>query len=571
MSELGFEQREREARARDEESRGENPAYAEKKRLGDAFADPNAMDDTKLGNAFTEANSSRKQKHELHLKQKLQPKGTRKYLVSFLVAVLVLFALVFVLGILPRLRRDKENSERAQREKDRVPTVEVVKIKAEPGGAGLTIPGTTTPMTEAFVYARANGYLKRRLVDIGDHVKKGQLLAVIDAPDLDQQVDQAREQVRQAEAQVAQQQTQLALNKITWDRYRVLVAKGVLARQEGDQREADYLAQQANVAAAERNVQAYQANLRRVIALQSYEQVRAPFDGVVTARNVDVGALISAAGSSSGGSAGPSQAGPSAGQQGGALTNSAGSSGSAPTASSPSGGGDGSGAGALFSIAQVERLRILISVPEGYASAVAPGQHTLLHFQEFPKQEFHGDVTRTAASIDQNTRTLLTEVQVDNRAGHLMAGMYAVVTFAESGGRGGSGPVTIPGDALVVRENNTVVAVVEDGKIRMQPVEIGRDFGAAMEIVNGLKVGDVIATTITDDVTDGAKVQTKESKSETQSAGQQAPAATKALPGGSSQYGDQSLTDQNQQGQGSQKKPGGQGGKKPASGSGSKP
>ena len=334
MADAGFEQRERERKAREQQRLGQgfergpvdpegrelgsefervesgdgprlggdfsDSSYADDRKLANSFADPNSDDDTKLGKAFEETESSRKKKHELHLKEKLQPKGNRKILVWFVIGVVALFALVFIFSLIPRLRRDKENNKRADQEKNQEPTVEVETVKRAPGG-GLTVPGTTTPLTEAFVYARANGYLKRRYVDIGDHVKKNQLLAVIDAPDLDQQVDQAREQVRQAEAQVAQQRTQLALNKVTFDRYRVLVAKGVFSRQDGDQREANYLAQEANVAAAERNVQAYQANLRRVIALQSYEQVRAPFDGVVTARNVDVGALISAAGSASGG------------------------------------------------------------------------------------------------------------------------------------------------------------------------------------------------------------------------------------------------------------------------------
>ena len=204
-------------------------------------------------------------------------------------------------------------------------------------------------------------------------------------------------------------------------------------------------------------------------------------------------------------------------------------------------------------------MRILISVPEGYAAAVKPGQHALLHFQEYPNTDFYGDVTRTAASIDQNTRTMLTEVQVDNHAGHLMAGMYSVVTFDAAGG---PGPVTIPGDSIVVRDNQTMVAVVADGKVTMRAVEIGRDFGSAVEIVGGLKEGDVIATSVTDEVTQGAKVQAKQAKASTQDAAKEAPAATKAPPGGSTQYGDQTISDTGLQGQANQKK--GQAGQKKA-------
>ncbi len=163
----------------------------------------------------------------------------------------------------------------------------------------LTVPGTTAPLTEAYLYARANGYLSKRYVDIGDHVKKGQLLALIDAPDLDEQVDQARQQLHQAEAQLVQQQAQLALAKVTWERWRVLVIKGVFSRQDGDQREANYNAQVAVVASEERNVESYRANLRRVVALQSYERITAPFDGVITQRNADVGALVGSSGAAS--------------------------------------------------------------------------------------------------------------------------------------------------------------------------------------------------------------------------------------------------------------------------------
>jgi len=508
----------------------------EKQGLGDAFADPNSLDDSKVGKSFEEANSSRKRKHELHLKEKLEPKGNRKIVLWVIIALVVVFGVVFVLAMIPRYERDRENDKKAQEAKDKVPVVIVETVKHDDHSGGLVLPGTTTPLTQAYVFARANGYLKSRFVDIGDHVRNGQLLAVIDSPDLDAQVSQAREQVRQAESQVAQQKTQLTLTKLTWDRWHVLVQKGVFARQDGDQKEADYLAAEANVAAAERNAQAFHANLARVVSLQAYEQVRSPFDGVITARNVDVGALISTAGATSGGATGPSGLG---------GANTGGSSGNSPTAGTATGGGDSSGAGALFSVAQVQRLRVLVAVPDSYASVVKPGQKTVMHFQEFPKQDFPADVTRTAGSIDQNTRTLLTEVQVDNRDGKLLSGMYAVVTFA---GAGGAGPIMIPGDAIVVRQNTTQVAVIKDGTVRMQTVEIGRDFGEAVEIVRGLNDGDVIATNVTDEVHEGAKVEAKE-KPATKKA---VAAAVNTPPGGFSQYGDQSITDQNLQGQANQ-------------------
>ncbi len=545
-----------------------HPEVVEQRRLGESFADPNSMDDQKLGESFEETNSRGKKKQRKPEKPKQS--GSLRILYWILAGVVVLFLLIFFIGFLPRHTRNKENSKKAEQQRNEVPVVEVQKVERAKDASGLVIPGTTTPLVEAFVYARANGYLKKRYVDIGDHVRKGQVLALIDSPDLDQQVDQAREQLRQAEAQKAQQDTQLALTRITVERWRVLVLKGVFSRQDGDQREADYQAQLANVAAAERNVEAFRANLRRVIALQSYERVTSPFDGVITSRNVDVGALISAQGSAGamGASTPSTQTGGSAGA---GTANSSGSSGSAPTAATPSSSDAGSG-GALFSVAQADRLRILVSVPEGYASSVRTGGKATVHFQEFPKSEFHGNVTRTAASIDQNTRTLLTEVQVDNHDGHLLTGMYAVVTF---NALGGPGPITVSGDAIAVRQDRNVVAIVRNNTVHIQPIEVGRDYGPAVEILNGLQEGDLIAASFTDDVKDGLKIQPKESKTSGEAGAPRSGPSQSAPPGGSTQYGNPSVTDANMQGQiGKQGNSGGQkkgGGNQQKSSGGSKP
>lgn len=522
----------------------------DERRLADSFADPNATDDQKLGNSFVEMNSSAKKKH--HAPHLPKTPVNKRILFFFILAVVIVFLLVFFVGYLPRHSRNKEIEQKADAQKNATPVVQVQQVKRAQNAGGLVVPGTTTPLVEAYVYARANGYITKRLVDIGDKVHKGQLLAIIDSPDLDQQVDQAREQVRQAESQLAQQKAQLALATVTVQRYRVLVAKGVFSRQDGDQRETDYQGQIANVAAAERNVEAFKANLRRTIALQQYERVTAPFDGVITQRNFDIGALVSAAGSANGSGSGAPQ-GQVTGSAAGA-TNTAGTSGNAPTAASPStGGGQG---GALFSVANVQRLRILVSVPEGYAPSVFTGQHAKVYMQELPNESFYGDVTRTASSIDQNTRTLLTEVQVDNRAGKLLSGMYAVVTFDAIQG---PGSILIPGDAVAIRKDKSVVAVVADGKVHMQPVEIGRDYGPSIEIVGGIKEGDLIVTEITDDVADGVKVKTKSNAGPGENADAKGSINQAAPPGGPSAYGNQAITDQNmvgQQAKGNQKKPG---------------
>ena len=519
-----------------------DPNYADEHTLAASFADPNSIDDIKLGKSFEQTNSSAKKHHRPVAETVSAPfrkPGSKKVLGLTVAALLVIFLLVLFLGWIPRHTRNHEAEQKASQERE-APEVDVVKVGRSKDETGLTVPGTTTPLTEASVYARANGYLKARYVDIGDHVKKGQLLALIDAPDLDQQVDQAREQVRQAEAQFAQQQTQLALTKVTVDRFRALVERGVFARQDGDQREADYQAQRANVASAERNVEAFRANLRRVIALQSYERVTAPFDGIVTQRNVDVGALISAGGSGQG--AMTPMAPPTGGTNTGAAANTGGASGSGPSAVTPQ--NSGNNGGPLFAIAQVDRLRILVSVPEGYVGAIRKGAPALLHFQEYPTAAFSGMVTRTADSIDQNTRTMLTEIQVGNKDGKLLNGMYAVASFAST--MAGEGPITISGDAIAVRNGRNVVGVVRDGVVHVVPVEVGRDFGAAIEILGGLQVGDMVTQTFTDDVVEGQKV---DAKMQQPTAGQSGTAtAQNQPPGGSTQYGDQAITDRNMQG-----------------------
>lgn len=539
-----------------------DPTLADRHRLGESFADPNSLDDTKVGDSFVDANSTPK-----HVKQRRREAedGARKpanYRIFFLVCliVLILFLVAFFAGFLPRHERTKQLAQQARTEQSATPTVDALRVGKAPAGAPLVVPGTTTPLTEAFIYARANGYLKRRLVDLGDRVHRGQLLAIIDSPDLDQQVDQAREQLRQAESQLTQQQAQLALARVTVERYRVLVAKGVFSRQDGDTQETNFNAQIANVAAAQRNVDAFRANLAHEISLQSYERVTSPFEGVITQRNVDLGSLISAQGTGSSGSVPTGQSTP--GQTSAGSANTAGTTGSAPTASTPStGGGQG---GPLFAVAQVDRLRILVSVPEGYASSIHPGQNATLRFQEFPSAQFSGLVTRTASSIDQNTRTLLTEVQVDNRKGQLLNGMYTVVTFAPA--VSGQGPITISGDAVAVRNGLNVVGVIRgDGTVHIQPIDVGRDFGPVIEVLGGLKSGDLIASNVSDDIVEGAKVNAHVAQQKSQAA-PAAPQAQNQPVGGSTQYGDQSVTDANMQGVngGGGQKAGGKPGSKPA-------
>jgi multidrug efflux pump subunit AcrA (membrane-fusion protein) len=527
------------------------PEESDPKSVGEQFADPNSGDDRRLGKGFEETNSSRR-KHAPPLKERIHWPENRKPLYWFLIAFVILVVVALLAGGLPRLFRTRDIDQRSKEEKSAKPVVEVMKVVQPKDQAGLAVPGTTIPLTQAYVYARANGYLKRRFVDIGDRVKKDQLLAIIDAPDLDAQVSQARQQVFQAERQLDQQKSQLALNTVTVQRYRVLVAKGVFSRQDGDTQEANYASQVANVQAAQRNVDAFNANLQHQLALQSYEQVRAPFAGVITERDVDEGALISAAGASSGQS-GPAPQGQNStagGTTQAGASNNAGSSGSGPT-SAVSAQSPGQG-GPLFGISQVQRLRILVSVPEGYAPAIHVGLKAPIEVQEYQGAPLFAEVTRTANSIDANTRTMLTELQIDNSAGKLISGMYVVVTFPPAVGV--QAPLVINGDAIAIRGNTSKVATVVDGKIHWVPVTIGRDFGSETEIVNGLKAGDIIVTDVTDEVVEGAEVEMHTTKG----AEQQSPAPKQSVPlGGSTQYGNANITDQNLQGEQGQQNQGG--------------
>ena len=536
-----------------------DPNYADEQRLGRSFADPNSGDDIRLGNSFAETNFSGKH-HKTPLTERVHKPSSWKP-VLIVLGVLLLLALIGGLaGFLPRHARDKKIDQQAQSQANAKPMVEVQRVIQVKDQQGLVLPGTTIPLTEATIYARANGYLKKRYADIGDHVIKGQLLGVIDAPDLDAQVAQARQQLAQAEQQLEQQRSQLALATVTVNRYRVLVAKGVFSRQDGDIQETNYASAVANVSAAQRQVDAFRDNLRRNEALQSYEQIRSPFTGIITQRNVDVGALISGSGETGGPISGPAPQGQTSatgGSSQAAQSNSAGVSGMTSSASTP---GQSPGqAGALFGVSSVDRLRILVSVPEGYVTSIHAGGRAQLSFAEFAGVPFVGDITRTADSVDPNTRTMLTEVQIDNHQGRLKSGMYTVVTFPPAPGL--EGPLMVTGDAVVIRNDQTSVAKVVNGKVQIAPVVVGRDFGSAVEIVSGINAGDLVVSQVTDDVVPGAAVQVHEAQAVAQTPAK--PPSQTTPPGGTTRYGNIGITDQAMQGQAAaQNQKGGQAGGK---------
>jgi multidrug efflux pump subunit AcrA (membrane-fusion protein) len=477
-----------------------------------------------------------------------RPGHSPRYWLIFLLALFAAAALVIFVGWLPRHKQTQEINRDAQQQAQELPRINVQRVERAPATSELMIPGTTLPYTEAYIYARASGYVSRRLVDIGDHVSAGQLLAVIDAPDLDRQVAQAQSALEQSQASIGQLEAQLHLASVTWERWKVLVGRGVFSRQEGDQQEANYRVAEANLGAAQNTVQANRENLSRLRVLQQYERVTAPFSGVITARNVDVGALINSSGSGLGSSSSPSNLGTTAAAIEG---NNQGPSGNLSSNASPTTGG--AQGGQMFSLANIGRLRVLVSVPEAYTDFIRRGQRAELLFQE-RNRKVTGRVTRTSSSVDQNTRTLLVEVQVSND-GTLVPGMYVLVNFIDVKG---SPPLLIPGAAIVIRNGKTTVATVENQIVHFRPISIGRDYGEQSEVTDGLRQGDLIALNVSDEVKEGIKIDPQFPKT-TQQAQEGSP--NDRNPGQGGQYGPSGLSN-------SPQRTGRAGGKNSGSGSG---
>ncbi len=412
--------------------------------------------------------------------------------VLLLLAAIV--AAVALAGYLPRKAREEAANAAANTEKTTLPTVTSARVHLAAGDSDVVLPGGLSPLLESSIYARAAGYVRKRYVDIGDRVKEGQLMAEIDAPELDQQVAQSRAAVSQAEQQLGQAKAALVqaesqrdLAKVTAERYNNLVGRGAVARQDADTQQSNYktsealvAAQQSSVQASAENVKQAQANLARVIDLQDFKSVKAPYAGIVTARNIDAGALISPSGAGQGAS--PMSTG-------GALA---------------------ANGNEMFRVAQIGTMRILINVPQTNAPGIHVGMPAGVDVNEFQGKSFDGKVTRTTNSLDPNSRTLLVEVQVQNSNGKLLPGMYAEVRFSS---HRDLPPLLVPGDALIAANAGPQVAVLLDTdnsaskKIHLQPVQLGRDFGAETEILSGLQGSETVVVNPGDDVREGALVR----------------------------------------------------------------
>jgi RND family efflux transporter MFP subunit len=389
---------------------------------------------------------------------------------TIVLGVTALILVAFFGGYIPRQKRQALIRGEARELEQSLPRVEVIQVGRSSHRSELELPGSIEAVTEAPILARADGYIRRRMVDIGDRVRTGQPVAEIEAPELDDQVRQAKANIEQAQAgldgalaNLEQGKANMGIAKLTADRWRELAAQGVVSRQDNDQYQAQYQAQVANVQALEKaiaaqrsNIAATEANLARLDEMQGYRVVKAPFDGVITQRNVDVGALVT------------------------------------------------TGTTLLFRIAQTNTLRTYINVPQANSSSIRTGQPARLSVSNLPGRSFVGTVTRTANALDPNSRTLLVEVQVPNADGALLPGMYAQVDFSSERV---NPPVLIPSDTLIVRADGTQVAVVRpDHTVHLQMVVVGRDYGDRIEVLSGLQEGDAIMTNPGDQAREGVQV-----------------------------------------------------------------
>ena len=357
-------------------------------------------------------------------------------------------ALVLGLGIYSGVRARSKADVTLKQATDAAAIITVNVVNPKPGDPvrDIRLPGVTQAFIDAPIFARTSGYLKRWYFDIGAQVKQGQLLAEIDSPEVDQQLQQARSDLETAQANLRQA-------KITADRWEALLESGSVSKQETD---VAVSALSAMKATADSNA----ANVRRLEQLQGFEKVYAPFDGVVTARNTDIGALIDA--------------------------------------------GSAAAARELFHMAAIQRLRVFVAVPEIYSRAARTGAAAALTLDEYPGREFQGTLVRNASAIDPASRTLLVEVDVDNPKDELLPGAYVFVHLklprqAPS--------VTVPANTLLFRSQGLQVGVVRDGQAQLVPVTIGHDYGTTVEIVAGVQPTDQVVVSPSDSLTSGTRVR----------------------------------------------------------------
>jgi RND family efflux transporter MFP subunit len=401
-------------------------------------------------------------------------KRVRPLLTFFAILALCVMAAI-VAGLLPRLRREKALEASVTSEETDKRVVNVAVARQAPTNSALELPSDLQAEIETPIFARADGYLTKRYVDIGEHVAAGQVMAEIETPELDQQIEQARATLANSKSGLVEAQSNqvlasanLKLSQKTLERWQQLEGKGTVSHQEADEKGATrdvQLAQvdaaQAKIASAHEMVSANEANLRRLDQLKAYSKVTAPFTGVVTSRTVDVGTLINA--------------------------------------------GNGGVSKEMFRVAQTNIMRVFVNVPQAYVGSIKPGVPAELRVQELPGQVFRASVARITGAIDPGSRSMLAIVVIPNPNGVLKPGMYSQVRFDSARSLPA---LLIPGDALVSGAKGTQVAVVDHSDIvHFRDVKVGTDLGSEVEVVSGLAVGDRVVTNPSDAVHDGTAVE----------------------------------------------------------------
>ena len=383
--------------------------------------------------------------------------GRRVLLICAMIVAVLAGALAT--GAVPRMWQKQKLEAAATKTSAQPPRVTVAIAKRLAPTAERVLPGNALPLMEAALYPRATGYVSKRLVDIGDRVTPGQLLAEISAPDIDDQLAQAKANLELSKANLESARASAKLAQIIFVRYRDLVKTNTVATQEFNQAKATAETTEAQVAASLASIQVNEATVQRYTDLQSFEKITAPFAGVITARNVEVGDLVTADSSTR----------------------------------------------ELFHLMRTDTLRVFVNVPQAFATSITTGQSASVYRREEPTKQYAGKVTRTADALDQNTRTLLTQVDVPNPNDALRPGMYLQVKFAFDRK---VFPLMIPAAALATRTKGQRVAVLdEQHRVHYRDVQLGRDYGAEIQVLSGLKEGEQVVVHPGDDLPEGTVVE----------------------------------------------------------------
>jgi RND family efflux transporter MFP subunit len=392
------------------------------------------------------------------------PKVTSRRIFVFVSALVGILAVMFVLGFVPEQRRKALALAQAQRAKGSNPVVTVVRPTRQSKSRDLVLPGNAVALQTTLIFPRTSGYLKDLRVDIGDRVEAGQLLAVIDTPETDAQLAQARAAVQEAQATIARSKTDLDFNQATLTRFEGYFKSGGVTQQQLDQTRNQFNSAKSALDQANASLAVSEANVQRLEALQGFERVVAPFKGIIVTRNYDLGALLTAA--------------PAAGTR------------------------------EMFRIDRTDTLRVFVDVPQAYTPLVKVGQTAEFLVHEYPGVAFSGKVSRSADAIDPATRTQRFQVDVPNGDNLLSAGMYGQVLFHLVQEQP---PLLVPASALIYNAQGLRVAVVTDGKVHLQPISTGRDLGAEIEIIQGLGDTEDVVSNPGQRMVEGAAVQVAES------------------------------------------------------------